>query len=103
MLSGAPKRQRLPLLVPFRQSDTPGHDGHSVSLRAVKHFPSRDVGLYSASMWTLIIVLLVAWAIVAIVGFVFEGLLWLAVIGAVLFVGTLIIGIIRQRSRRPSA
>jgi hypothetical protein len=54
-------------------------------------------------MWTLIIVLLVLWAILAIVGFVFEGLLWLAVIGAVLFVGTLIIGIIRQRARRTSA
>lgn len=58
---------------------------------------------YSWSMWTLIIVLLVVWAILAIVGFVFEGLLWLAVIGAVLFVGTLIIGIIRQRARKPSA
>ena len=58
---------------------------------------------YPRSMWTLIIVLLVLWAILAIVGFVFEGLLWLAVIGAVLFVGTLIIGIIRQRARRSSA
>jgi len=54
-------------------------------------------------MWTLIVVLLVIWAIVGIVGFVFEGLLWLTVVGAVLFVGTLIIGIIRQRARRPSA
>ena len=54
-------------------------------------------------MWTLIIVLLVLWATLAVVGFVFEGLLWLAVIGAVLFVGTLIIGIIRQRARRSSA
>lgn len=54
-------------------------------------------------MWTLIIVLLVGWAILTVVGFVFEGLLWLAVIGAILFVGTLIIGIIRQRARKPSA
>jgi hypothetical protein len=54
-------------------------------------------------MWTVIIVLLVLWAILGIVGFVFEGLLWLAVIAAVLFVGTLIIGVIRQRGRKRSA
>ncbi|WP_308798427.1 hypothetical protein [Agromyces silvae] len=54
-------------------------------------------------MWTLIVVLLVGWAILTVVGFVFEGLLWLAVIGAILFVGTLVIGIIRQRARTPSA
>ncbi|MDR5699025.1 hypothetical protein [Agromyces aerolatus] len=54
-------------------------------------------------MWTLIIVLLVGWAILTVVGFVFEGLLWLAVIGLILFIGTLIIGIIRQRVRTPPA
>ncbi len=45
-------------------------------------------------------ILLVIWAVLAVVGFVFEGLLWLAVVGLILFVGTLIIGIIRQRIRR---
>ena len=49
-------------------------------------------------MWTLIVVLLVVWAILSVVGFVFEGLFWLAVIGIILFLGTLIIGMIRQRS-----
>lgn len=51
-------------------------------------------------MWTAIVVLLVIWAVLAVVGFVFEGLLWLAVVGLILFVGTLIVGIIRQRVRR---
>ncbi|WP_344230221.1 hypothetical protein [Microbacterium binotii] len=51
-------------------------------------------------MWTVLLILLVVWAVLSVVGFAFEGLLWLAVIGIVLFVGTLIFGIIRQRSRR---
>ena len=52
------------------------------------------------SMWTVLLILLVAWAVLSIVGFVFEGLLWLAIIGIVLFVGTLIFGILRQRAKR---
>lgn len=47
-------------------------------------------------MWTFVVILLVVWAILAVVGFVFEGLLWLAIIGVILFVGTLIVGFIRQ-------
>ena len=47
-------------------------------------------------MWTFVVILLVVWAILAVVGFVFEGLLWLAIIGIILFVGTLIVGFIRQ-------
>jgi uncharacterized membrane protein len=54
-------------------------------------------------MWTAIVILLVAWAVLAIVGFAFEGLLWLAVIGIVLFIGTLVVGFIRQRVRRSKA
>ena len=50
-------------------------------------------------MWTLIVILLVAWAVLSVVGFFFEGLLWLAVIGIILFVGTLLVGFIRQRGR----
>jgi len=69
----------------------------------VKDLSSWPHSSYSSSVWTLIIVLLAVWAILAIVGFVFEGLLWLAMIGSVLFVGTLIIGIIRQRARKPPA
>ncbi len=51
-------------------------------------------------MWTWIIILLVVWAILAVVGFVFQGLLWLAIIGIILFLGTLIVGFIRQRRQR---
>lgn len=57
---------------------------------------------YRIGMWTAIVILLVIWAVLAVVGFVFEGLFWLAVVGLILFVGTLIVGIIRQRVRRTS-
>lgn len=53
-------------------------------------------------MWTVIVILLVLWAVLAVVGFVFEGLLWLAVIGIILFAGTLVVGIIRQVARARS-
>ena len=52
-------------------------------------------------MWTVLLILLVAWVVLSIVGFVFDGLMWLGIIGIVLFVGTLIFGILRQRARRP--
>ncbi|MGN7978085.1 hypothetical protein ACTJJ4_10950 [Microbacterium sp. 22195] len=45
---------------------------------------------------TVIILLVVIWAIVAVIGFAFKGLLWLAVVGIVLFVGTLAFGITRR-------
>lgn len=48
-------------------------------------------------MWTVIVILVVLWAILTVVGFVFEGLLWLGIIGIILIVGTLIFGVIRQR------
>lgn len=51
-------------------------------------------------MWTLIIVLLVLWLILSIVGFALKGLLWLGVIGIVLFVGTAIIGFIRRSASK---
>jgi hypothetical protein len=47
-------------------------------------------------MIVLLIVLLVVWLVVAIVGFAFHGLLWLAIVGIVLFVATGIIGIVRR-------
>lgn len=50
-------------------------------------------------MWIVIVVLLVVWAILAVVGFVFPGLFWLGIIGIILFIGTLAIGLIRQRGR----
>lgn len=47
---------------------------------------------------TLLVVLLVVWLVLAIVGFVIEGLVWLAIIGIVLFIGTGILGMLRRRA-----
>lgn len=47
-------------------------------------------------MLILVIVLLAIWLILSIVGFAVNGLLVLGLIGIVLFVVTLIIGIIRR-------
>ncbi|WP_166347381.1 hypothetical protein [Phytoactinopolyspora limicola] len=51
-------------------------------------------------MLTLVIVLLAIWLVLSIVGFAIEGILWLGVIGVVLFVATAIIGWIRRNARR---
>lgn len=56
-----------------------------------------------SAVWTVLVILLVVWVVLSVVGFVFEGVLWLAIIGIVLFVGTLIFGIIRQRAKRTKA
>ncbi|HTN59100.1 MAG TPA: hypothetical protein VL043_12595 [Protaetiibacter sp.] len=47
-------------------------------------------------MLILIIVLLALWLILAVLGFAIKGLMWLAIIGIVLFVATGLIGIIRR-------
>ena len=49
-------------------------------------------------MWKVLVILLVVWVVLSVVGFAFQGLLWLGVIGIVLFLGTLVFGIIRQRT-----
>ena len=51
-------------------------------------------------MLILVIVLLALWLILSIVGFAIKGLLWLALIGIVLFVVTLIIGFVRRSITR---
>ncbi|SDQ88513.1 hypothetical protein SAMN04487847_2868 [Microbacterium sp. cf332] len=51
-------------------------------------------------MWTVLVILIIVWVVLSIVGFAFEGLLWLGIIGVVLTIGTLVFGIIRQRARR---
>ena len=53
-------------------------------------------------MLIVVIVLLALFLILTIVGFALEGLLWLGVIGIVLFIATAIIGIIRRRAGRTS-
>jgi hypothetical protein len=51
-------------------------------------------------MLVLLIVLLVLWLILTIVGFAIDGLLWLAIVGIVLFVGTAAIGVVRRNALR---
>ena len=45
---------------------------------------------------TVIVILLVVWAILAVVGFAIQGLLWLAIIGIILLIGTVIFGFVRR-------
>jgi hypothetical protein len=52
------------------------------------------------SMLILLIVLLVLWLILTIVGFAIKGLLWLAIVGIVLLVGTAAIGAVRRKALR---
>lgn len=47
----------------------------------------------------LIIALLVIWLVFVIVGFAIKALLWLAIVGIVLFVATGIYGAVRSRTR----
>ncbi|QPZ39840.1 DUF2207 domain-containing protein [Paramicrobacterium chengjingii] len=47
-------------------------------------------------MFGFIITLLIIWLVLAVLGFVIKGLVWLAIIGIVLFVATLIWGFIRR-------
>lgn len=47
-------------------------------------------------MWALLIILLILWAGLAVFGFVVKGLLWLAILGIVLFLATVVIGMLRR-------
>jgi hypothetical protein len=47
-------------------------------------------------MIRLILLLLVIWLVLAVIGFVIKGLLWLAVIGLVLFVATSVWGWLKR-------
>ena len=58
---------------------------------------------YDQDMWTILWILIVIWAVLAIVGFAIKGLLWLALIGIVLFIGTIVFGFIRRRAGRSAA
>lgn len=49
-------------------------------------------------MLAFIGVLLVIWLVVAVLGAVIEGLFWLTVVGAVLFLGTAGYGYLKRRS-----
>ncbi|MGA1837651.1 hypothetical protein VD659_12045 [Herbiconiux sp. 11R-BC] len=45
---------------------------------------------------TVIVILLVLWAVLTVVGFAIQGLLWLGIIGIILLVGTLVFGLVRR-------
>jgi LPXTG-motif cell wall-anchored protein len=47
----------------------------------------------------LIIILLIIWLLLSIIGFVLEGLLWLAIIGLVLFAATAVWGWVKRKAR----
>jgi hypothetical protein len=47
----------------------------------------------------ILIIILVIWAVLAILGFVIKGLLWLAVLGIVLFLATVVIGALRRKGK----
>ena len=49
-------------------------------------------------MWTIIAILLIIWLGLSILGFVLEGLFWLAILGIVLFVATALVGAFRGRT-----
>ena len=53
-------------------------------------------------MLTLMIILLIIWAVLAILGFAIKSLLWLAIVGIVLFVITALLGFIRRGGSRKS-
>ncbi|MEO6944357.1 MAG: hypothetical protein ABI053_06565 [Lacisediminihabitans sp.] len=50
-------------------------------------------------MLTLVIILLIIWAVLAIIGFAIKALFWLAIVGIVLFVITALLGFIRRGGR----
>jgi hypothetical protein len=52
------------------------------------------------AMLVLVIVLLAVWLIVSVVGFAIKGLIWLGIVGVVLFVGTAAIGAVRRKALR---
>lgn len=51
-------------------------------------------------MWAIIVVLLILWAVLSVIGFVFKGLLWLAIIGIILFAGTIAFGVVKSRAKK---
>lgn len=46
----------------------------------------------------IIVIALVVWVVLAVVGFVVKGLLWLAFVALALFVVTAVVGAVRRRA-----
>ena len=65
------------------------------------HRPHQGVGgIRGGAIMGLILGLLVLWVVLVIVGFTIKALLWLAIVGIVLFVVTGVFGAIRGRAVR---
>lgn len=65
--------------------------------RFCPELPRADPG-YLQLVIILLVLLLVVWAVLAVIGLAFKGLIWLFVIGLILFIGTGIIGWLGRRS-----
>lgn len=61
-----------------------------------------DGGSTVDPMIGLIVILLIVWLVLAVLGFVIKGLLWLAIAGIILFVITILFGYIRRGGRKSS-
>lgn len=95
--------REIPLIRHGGEERTGGGSGRAVSgsfLVPAGLFPSDPRRCTVTSMWTVLIILLVAWAVLSVIGFAIKGLVWLAIIGLILFVGTIIFGMIRNAARR---
>ncbi len=64
----------------------------------VNGLPAQVFCPHAGRMWILLILLLIVWAALSVFGFLVEGLLWLAVLGIVLFIATAVIGMLRGRA-----
>lgn len=53
-------------------------------------------------MIRIIVALLIIWLVLSILGFVIKGLLWLAILGLVLFLITALVGFIRRNAAKRS-
>lgn len=62
--------------------------------------PPRGRMVEGGAVMGLILALLVLWLVFVVVGFAFKALLWLAIIGIVLFITTGVLGALRGRSSR---
>ena len=53
-------------------------------------------------MLGIIALLLIVWVVLAVIGFVVKGLIWLAIIGIILFLATAVMGFVRRNTGRGS-
>ena len=78
---------------------SPGSDYSSTKAKSTP-FSTRDLVRTVEGMGALIIVLIILAIIFGVFGFVVKGLLWLAIIGIVLFLASVIWGIVRRGASR---